>query len=49
MSDKLLDLQNIILNHCRREGAPVSIYLLKGVRLQGTIGGFDPYAREPTS
>ncbi|MBW0145117.1 RNA chaperone Hfq [Sphingomicrobium sp. B8] len=21
----------------------VSIYLLKGVRLQGTIGGFDPY------
>lgn len=43
MSDKALDLQNIILNHCRREGVPVSIYLIKGVRLQGAVSGFDPF------
>lgn len=43
MSDKPLDLQHLILNQCRRAGASVSLYLVKGVRLQGTIAGFDPF------
>ena len=43
MTDKSLDLQSILLNHCRREGVPVTIYLVKGVRLQGAISGFDPF------
>lgn len=43
MSDKPLDLQNIVLNHCRREGAAVNVFLLKGVRLQGAVSGFDPF------
>jgi host factor-I protein len=43
MSDKPLDLQNLVLNQCRRSGVSVSLYLLKGVRLQGTIGGFDSF------
>ena len=43
MSDKPLDLQNIILNHCRREGVAVNIFLIKGVRLQGVVSGFDPF------
>lgn len=43
MNDKSLDLQSIILNHCRREGVPANVFLMKGVRLQGTIGGFDAY------
>lgn len=43
MSDKALDFQNNLLNHCRREGLSLSVYLLKGVRLQGVISGFDPF------
>lgn len=43
MNDKSLELQNIILNHCRKEGAPTNVFLMKGVRLQGTISGFDAY------
>ena len=43
MADKFIDFQNILLNHCRREGLSLSVYLLKGVRLQGVISGFDPF------
>lgn len=43
MSDKPLDLQSVILNHCRREGVAVNVFLLKGVRLQGAVSGFDPF------
>ena len=37
-------LQDAFLNHLRREGASVSIFLMKGLRLQGQISGFDAYA-----
>lgn len=42
-TDKALDLQNILLNHCRQEGAAVNVFLIKGVRLQGAVSGFDPF------
>ncbi|WP_265570760.1 RNA chaperone Hfq [Sphingomicrobium nitratireducens] len=43
-SDKPLDIQNIFLNECRKEGTSVTLFLLKGIRLQGRIAGFDPFA-----
>ena len=36
-------LQNPLLNALRREGVPVSLYLVNGIKLQGRIETFDPY------
>ncbi|WP_343347476.1 RNA chaperone Hfq [Sphingomicrobium sp. XHP0239] len=38
------DLQDQFLNGARRGGTPVSVFLVKGVRLQGQISGFDAYS-----
>ena len=38
------ELQDQFLNAARRAGASVSLFLLKGVRLQGQISGFDAYS-----
>ncbi len=38
------DLQDQFLNGARRDGTPVSVFLVKGVRLQGRISGFDAYS-----
>lgn len=43
MSSKPLDIQNFLLNQCRRDAVSASVYLLKGVRLQGVISGFDNF------
>ncbi|MCM8556781.1 RNA chaperone Hfq [Sphingomicrobium sediminis] len=44
MSDRPANLQDAFLNHQRRTGAPVTLYLVKGVRLQGQLSGFDSYS-----
>jgi len=36
-------LQDPFLNALRRERVPVSIYLVNGIKLQGTIESFDQY------
>lgn len=36
-------LQDLYLNHLRREKIPVIVYLVNGVRLAGTIKGFDNF------
>ena len=36
-------LQDPFLNQLRKENAPVSIYLLNGIKLQGQIQSFDQY------
>ena len=36
-------LQDPFLNTLRKEHIPVSIYLLKGIKLQGQIESFDQY------
>lgn len=46
MAAKSASLQDHFLNAVRRAHQPVSLFVLKGVRLQGLIGGFDPYAIE---
>ena len=36
-------LQDPFLNALRREKVPVSIYLVNGIKLQGTIDSFDQF------
>ncbi|RMG50838.1 MAG: RNA chaperone Hfq [Gammaproteobacteria bacterium] len=36
-------LQEPFLNHLRKERIPVSIFLVNGIKLQGTIESFDQF------
>jgi len=40
---KGVNLQDTYLNHLRKDKVPVIIYLTNGVRLKGTIKGFDNF------
>lgn len=44
MADKPLSLQDQFLNSVRRTKTPVTIFLMKGVKLQGIITWFDPFS-----
>lgn len=44
MADKPLSLQDHFLNSLRRSKTPVTIFLVKGVKLQGVITWFDPFS-----
>jgi host factor-I protein len=44
MADKQLSLQDKFLNSIRRSKAPVTIFLVKGVKLQGIVTWFDPFS-----
>ena len=46
MAAKTASLQDHFLNAVRRAHQPVSLFVLKGVKLQGLISGFDPYSIE---
>jgi host factor-I protein len=37
-------LQDLFLNYVRKEKIPVTIFLVNGTRLRGTIKGFDKFA-----
>ena len=37
-------LQDTFLEHVRKHDVPLTIYLANGIRLQGTVAGFDSYA-----
>ena len=41
--DEANDVQGFFLNALCKERIPVSIFLKNGIKLQGTIVGFDPY------
>ena len=41
---KSLSLQEPFLNALRREQVPVAIYLMNGIKLQGTIESFDQFS-----
>jgi host factor-I protein len=53
MAARSLSLQDHFLNSVRRSKQPVTIFLVKGVKLQGVITWFDPFSlllrREGTS
>jgi host factor-I protein len=44
MADKPLSLQDQFLNSIRRAKIPVTIFLVKGVKLQGIVTWFDPFS-----
>ena len=41
-------LQNVFLEHVRSNSVPVTIFLVNGVKLQGSITYFDTYSIELT-
>ena len=43
MNNKSQYLQDPFLNILRKENVPVSIFLVNGIKLQGTIESFDQY------
>ncbi len=43
-SEKQANLQDIFLNHLRKEKAPVTIFLVNGVKLQGIVTWFDNFS-----
>ena len=40
---KSLNLQDMFLNQCRKEGLCVTIYLMGGIQLKGNVRGFDAF------
>ncbi|MDQ3143544.1 MAG: RNA chaperone Hfq [Pseudomonadota bacterium] len=44
MADKPQSLQDIFLNSARRVKSPVTLFLMKGVKLQGVISWFDAFS-----
>jgi len=44
MADKALSLQDQFLNSIRRAKVPVTIFLVKGVKLQGIVTWYDPFS-----
>lgn len=43
MTNKIQSLQDPYLNALRKERIPVSIYLVNGIKLQGTVESFDQF------
>jgi host factor-I protein len=44
MADKVNNLQDVFLNNLRRSKIPVTMFLVKGVKLQGIITWFDNFS-----
>ena len=42
MSDKQ-NLQDVFLNHLRKNKVPLTLFLINGVKLQGIVTGFDNF------
>ena len=43
MAAEKQNLQDVFLNHVRKEKVPVTIFLINGVKLQGVITWFDNF------
>lgn len=41
--DKNQNLQDVFLNHIRKNKSPVTVFLVNGVKLQGIISWFDNF------
>jgi len=44
MSEKGQNVQDVFLNQCRKQKLPVTVFLVNGVKLQGTITWFDNFS-----
>ena len=40
---KTMKLQDVFLARARREECPVTVFLMNGFQMRGTIGGFDSF------
>ena len=40
---KTANLQDVFLSKARREECPVTLFLMNGFQIRGTIGGFDAF------
>ncbi|MGD9638430.1 MAG: RNA chaperone Hfq [Alphaproteobacteria bacterium] len=43
-TDKNQSVQDVFLNHVRKNKAPVTVFLINGVKLQGIITWFDSFS-----
>ena len=43
MASEKTNVQDVFLNHVRKNKAPVTVFLVNGVKLQGMISGFDNF------
>jgi host factor-I protein len=43
-SDKVMNVQDIFLNHVRKNKIPVTVFLVNGVKLQGAVSWFDSFS-----
>ncbi|NLM20753.1 MAG: RNA chaperone Hfq [Peptococcaceae bacterium] len=43
MNKSPINLQDLFLNQTRKENIPVTIYLINGFQLKGTVKGFDNF------
>ncbi|NLZ46514.1 MAG: RNA chaperone Hfq [Clostridiales bacterium] len=41
--NKTMNLQDVFLNHARKERISVTIYLMNGFQFKGIVRGFDSY------
>lgn len=44
IGDKQQNLQDAFLNHIRKEKAPVTVFLVNGIKLQGSVVSFDNFS-----
>lgn len=44
MVNQKQNVQDVFLNHVRKEKTPVTVFLVNGVKLQGFISGFDNFS-----
>jgi len=47
MSEKAQNVQDVFLNHLRKNKTPVTIFLVNGVKLQGIVTWFDNFSVVP--
>ena len=43
-SEKIQNVQDVFLNHIRKNKTPVTIFLVNGVKLQGIVTWFDNFS-----
>jgi host factor-I protein len=44
MTEKAKTVQDVFLSHLRKHKTPVTIFLMNGIKLQGTIDWFDNFS-----
>ena len=43
MASKLVNIQDVFLNQARKENIPITVHLVNGFQIKGTVRGFDNF------